>query len=75
MFKRNLAKFNQAMGFQRSSYWQKVQPGSDLSTKETAPNSSHPVTNEAVSDDADYSSWMVSPLIRIFSLHYSQTCI
>ncbi|KAL9374783.1 hypothetical protein Peur_031662 [Populus x canadensis] len=59
MFKRNLAKFNQAMGFQRSSYWQKVQPGSDLSTKETAPNSSHPVTNEAVSDDANYSSWMV----------------
>ncbi|KAL3570606.1 hypothetical protein D5086_027855 [Populus alba] len=47
------------MGFQRSSHWQKVQPGSDLSTKERGTNSSHPVTNEAVSDDANYSSWMV----------------
>ncbi|KAJ6340592.1 hypothetical protein OIU77_008369 [Salix suchowensis] len=59
MFKRNLAKFNHAMGFQRSSCWQKVRPDSDLSTKERAPNSSHPVTNETVSEDANYSSWMV----------------
>uniref|UniRef100_A0A6N2KAM7 Trehalose 6-phosphate phosphatase n=1 Tax=Salix viminalis TaxID=40686 RepID=A0A6N2KAM7_SALVM len=56
MFKRNFAKLNQAMGFQRSSNRQKEQPGiSDVSSNERAPNS----CQGAVSDDANYSSWMV----------------
>ncbi|KAF9667390.1 hypothetical protein SADUNF_Sadunf15G0018100 [Salix dunnii] len=59
MFKRNLWKLNRALVFQRSYCWQKVRPGCDLSTKERAPNSSHPVTNETVSKDANYSSWLV----------------
>jgi hypothetical protein len=70
MFKRNFAKLNQAMGFQRSSNRQKVQPGvSDLSSNERAPNSCHPVINgSAVSDDANYSSWMVSSISPVFSI-------
>ncbi|KAJ6376055.1 hypothetical protein OIU77_000930 [Salix suchowensis] len=44
------------MGFQRSSNRQKEQPGiSDVSSNERAPNS----CQGAVSDDANYSSWMV----------------
>ncbi|XP_024438630.2 probable trehalose-phosphate phosphatase 4 isoform X2 [Populus trichocarpa] len=77
MFKRNFAKLNQAMGFQRSSNRQKVQPGvSDLSSNERAPNSCHPVINgSAVSDDANYSSWMMRAAVREVAKYFPTAII
>ncbi|KAJ9164279.1 hypothetical protein P3X46_023878 [Hevea brasiliensis] len=61
MFTRNIAKFNQALGFQRSSTnKQKLQPGSGRSISMRASNLSHFIAGGPTSiDDASYNSWVV----------------
>lgn len=62
MFTRNIAKFNQAMGFQRSSTNKpKTQPGSGRSIRMGASNLCHHIAGGPISiEDASYISWVVS---------------
>ncbi|KAG8653006.1 hypothetical protein MANES_06G158300v8 [Manihot esculenta] len=61
MFTRNIAKFNQAMGFQRSSTNKpKTQPGSGRSIRMGASNLCHHIAGGPISiEDASYISWVV----------------
>lgn len=73
MFKRSIAKLNQAMGFQRSSTNKpKMQPGNDRSTSMRTTNiKSHPITSGPISiNDASYDTWVVSCRQRLYHMYY-----